>query len=219
MRERTPSLGRARRTRPLRSLDVVVYLRDVTPRGTSFRGRSDEAELLEHHEAVEHQDERDVLASGSRTSHQACRASAMARAPRGSATGEAVRRSSVRCSMARLVTAGGRVRSLGLRGSPGVPNPRQTARSQRDRPGRVNQNAPVCRPLMKDVTPPRIPENRGVPGSSPGIAIAGWPAKPRFLQVASPDARSAQTLPWAFSGLFSARRTDKCGCRHARRAS
>jgi hypothetical protein len=31
-----------------------------------------------------------------------------------------------------------------------------------------------------------------------------------FLQEASPDARSAQTLPWAFSGLFSAHQGAKC---------
>jgi hypothetical protein len=67
--------------------------------------------------------------------------------------------------------------------------------------------------------PPRVqlpsPENRGVTSSSLGLAIHERPAKLRFSQVASPGARSAQTLPWAFSGLFSGPRTGKCGRRDA----
>src|SRR3954463_1757377 len=46
-------------------------------------------------------------------------------------------------------------------------------------------------------------ENRGVPGSSPGLAIHERPAKSWLLQVAAPGARSVQTLPWAFRA-FSA---------------
>jgi hypothetical protein len=46
-------------------------------------------------------------------------------------------------------------------------------------------------------------ENRGVPGSSPGLAIKERPAKSRFSYEVPRDVRSAQTLPSAFSCLFS----------------
>src|SRR5207247_422212 len=45
-------------------------------------------------------------------------------------------------------------------------------------------------------------ENRGVPGSSPGLAIHERPAKPLFQPQALPDVRSSQILPSAFSCLF-----------------
>jgi hypothetical protein len=56
-------------------------------------------------------------------------------------------------------------------------------------------------------------ENRGVPGSSPGVAIDEGPAKRRFVLRVVRDAGSAPTLPWAFSGLFSALRRAAAGSR------
>jgi hypothetical protein len=50
----------------------------------------------------------------------------------------------------------------------------------------------------------RLPENRGVPGSSPGLAIYESPAKLRFLFCGLRDITSVETLPSAFSCLFSA---------------
>ena len=53
-------------------------------------------------------------------------------------------------------------------------------------------------------------ENRGVPGSSPGLAIHERPGQRRFWQLV-PDTGSAQTLPRAFSGLFGASRGGDVG--------
>jgi hypothetical protein len=66
-----------------------------------------------------------------------------------------------------------------------------------------------------------VPENRGVPGSSPGLAITKG-LQTAVVREASPDARSAQTLPWAFSGLSAPNPPDPTsalGGRRSRRAA
>jgi hypothetical protein len=38
-------------------------------------------------------------------------------------------------------------------------------------PGRIRLATVICRSFVSGIAPPRLPENRGVPGSSPGLAI------------------------------------------------
>ena len=57
-------------------------------------------------------------------------------------------------------------------------------------------------------------ENRGVPGSSPGLAIEEEPARWRFVEESLLDSRSARTLPSAFPA-FQPSGKDKCWFREA----
>ena len=94
------------------------------------------------------------------------------------------RRESWRSSPARLDCSDGRASDgstwllgaalpLGLRDPGGVPNPGGTGGIQRRcaAPHHI-VNGRFTGPLLVGIAPPRLPENRGVPGSSPGLAIA-----------------------------------------------
>ena len=103
--------------------------------------------------------------------------------------------------------------SLGLRGPGGVPNPRGTSGIQRDR-ARPHQIGSFRFAGLSWAIPaePRLSENRGVPGSSPGLAIAkslqggGFAKRPRR----TPDQPSHSCGPFR---AFSAPWTGMCGCR------
>jgi hypothetical protein len=61
---------------------------------------------------------------------------------------------------------------LGLRALPEVPNPRATGRSRPQRgAGSRLRSRRFARLSWLDRPPGGVPENRGVPGSSPGLAI------------------------------------------------
>jgi hypothetical protein len=56
-------------------------------------------------------------------------------------------------------------------------------------------------------------ENRGVPGSSPGLAIAESPANARLFLLARRKGSHREPARRPFSGLFSAYRPGRCGSR------
>jgi hypothetical protein len=64
-------------------------------------------------------------------------------------------------------------RRLGLRQPDEVPNPREATPNPQARPPHSDSpELPICRRFVPERRPRRLPENRGVPGATPGLAIS-----------------------------------------------
>jgi hypothetical protein len=85
-------------------------------------------------------------------------------------------------------------------------------RARSSRPCEFPANQPNLRRMR-----PRL-ENRGAPGSSPGLAIHERPAEARFLRAAAPEATSARTLPSAFPAVQPLGPADRPSMRDAGRS-
>jgi hypothetical protein len=91
-----------------------------------------------------------------------------------------------------------------------TPNrPEPTASRQR----RTSRDSIICRSFASHAAPMRLPENRGVPGSSPGLAIGKCLQNRRFLGTRSESAKGqekADGLCWVRSCGANAQLTSAC---------
>jgi hypothetical protein len=103
-----------------------------------------------------------------------------------------------RCRETRLIRTSARGQSP--KPAPNRPNPTASSR------GPATTSSAPCRSLSDENSAIRVPENRGVPGSSPGLAIVDRPGNRAFCVRRRPTPVRPDT-PVGLSGFLSSRRT------------